>query len=657
MPKAQLRAHSPTPTPMTTPKRLSREARDASPRPSSVLEDGDGDSIMTTSRPTSLALMPPAATAPAVPISSPPSLRDILTNTAPPPFTLGAFTAFLSQNHCMETLEFTMDADRYRSVHSNFFGEQGAPAAEPPSAESHEHVCSLWRKIINAYIVQYSHREVNLPAPIRDRLLSLPSSPVPPDPSELDEAVKIVYELMNDSVLGPFLASMTAQDEDAGETEMVDAHDAAHHDSNRQSRSRLRMPRDPSASSDESSRSPKMGFLPILNMSWTSEPKSSASSSSDTTERGALTDDGANTPSPTGNEPMTPPTTPPMTDWGFSTASGGLHKALSTHSSGWKKMGAKLGLNRMGRSKRGHSSAATSAPVVDVVELQAMPIPNDTTAATATASLDSASPLAPPPREKRVRSRVERPHAHHREWEEPHPGQRYAITVWGNTRPAAGAAASPCCGNGGGVGRADTAAKAYSPYPVRSPSSRGGGAGTGAGARRFAPTRLRTPSSRHGGGKDSRAAAAAARFSCLSSTTTTHKTTYTNDYNSSLRLTMTDFSGFLHPELTPITTTTTEASSFTSLDPEKQHPITPDDDSSDDPYGWEAAMEKRAPLRPPPPCRVAHHHAGDDDDEDLSEEEVVSEFCPVLHLQYRRANGAPGKRTLLQRVLSFGPRE
>lgn len=305
--------------------------------------------------------MPPS-TAPAAPISSPPSLRDILTSTAPPPFTLGAFTAFLSQNHCMETLEFTMDAERYRSVYSNFYGEHtaAAAAAESPSADSHEHVCSLWRKIINAYILQYSHREVNLPAPIRDRLLSLPSAPVPPDPSELDEAVKIVYELMNDSVLGPFLASMTAHDEDAGETDMVDVHDA--HE-NRQSRSRLRMPRDPSASSDESSRSPKMGFLPILNMSWTSEPKSSASSSSDPTERGALTDDGANTPSPTGNEPMTPPTTPPMTDWGFSNASGGLHKALSTHSSGWKKMGAKLGLNRMGRSKRGHSSAATSAPV------------------------------------------------------------------------------------------------------------------------------------------------------------------------------------------------------------------------------------------------------------------------------------------------------
>jgi len=295
--------------------------------------------------------MPPASTSSGP--ASPPLLRDILTNMAPPPYTLSAFTAFLSQNHCMETLEFTMDADRYRSVYANFMAAQAAGFSD-----GSDHVCSLWRKIITAYIKQYGPREVNLPAHVRDRILSLPATPIPPNPSELDEAVRIVYELMNDSVLGPFLASVTAHHDEVVED---DTHDS------RQARSRHRMTRDMSSSSDESSRSPKIGFLPMLNIPWTSEPKSSASSSSDPAERGALTDDSIHTPSPTGNEPMTPPTTPPMSDWGFSGTPGGLHKALSQHSSGWKKMGAKLGLNRMGRSKRGHSSSATSAPVdVDI---------------------------------------------------------------------------------------------------------------------------------------------------------------------------------------------------------------------------------------------------------------------------------------------------
>jgi hypothetical protein len=65
---------------------------------------------------------------------------------------------------------------------------------------------------------------------------------------------------------------------------------------------------------------------------------------------------------------MTPPTTPPTSDWGFSTSpGGGLHKAISAHNNGWKKMGAKLGLSRMSRNKRGHSASVTSAgPDADV---------------------------------------------------------------------------------------------------------------------------------------------------------------------------------------------------------------------------------------------------------------------------------------------------
>ncbi|KFY57138.1 hypothetical protein V496_06528 [Pseudogymnoascus sp. VKM F-4515 (FW-2607)] len=43
-----------------------------------------------------------------------PTLREVLANSAPPPWTLSAFTVYLSQNHCLETLEFTMDATLYR---------------------------------------------------------------------------------------------------------------------------------------------------------------------------------------------------------------------------------------------------------------------------------------------------------------------------------------------------------------------------------------------------------------------------------------------------------------------------------------------------------------------------------------------------------------
>lgn len=252
--------------------------------------------------------------------------------------------AFLSQNHCLETLEFTMDAERYRTTYADVVG--GRPGSMGDGAE---HLCVLWQKLMHAYIQPCGTREVNLPSRVRDRLLSLPSTPVPPNPSELDEAVRIVYELMNDSVLGPFLAS-------------VAPHEDLVHD-NRLLRSRLRIPKDSAASSsgEESSRSPKSGFLPMLNIAWASEPKSSASSSSDPNEHSGLSDDSGSAPSPPTHEPMTPPTTPPTSDWGFNASPGSLQRAISAHNNGWKKMGAKLGLSRKGRNKRGHTSSVTSA--------------------------------------------------------------------------------------------------------------------------------------------------------------------------------------------------------------------------------------------------------------------------------------------------------
>jgi len=238
-----------------------------------------------------------------------------------------------------------MDAERYRTAYAEFLADQSNGRGD-----NSEYVCALWHKIMQAYIQQYGLREVNLPSHVRDRLLHLPATPVPPIPSELDEAVRIVYELMNDSVMGPFLASVTPADDMMHE----------HHEQ-RHARTRLRIPKE-SSFSDDSTRSPKSGFLPMLNIAWATEPKSSGSSASDLHEHAGLSDDSGSAPSPpAASEPMTPPTTPPTTEWGFSTSPNSLQRAISAHNSGWKKMGAKLGLGRKGRGKRSHTTSVTSA--------------------------------------------------------------------------------------------------------------------------------------------------------------------------------------------------------------------------------------------------------------------------------------------------------
>ncbi|KAF6800259.1 regulator of g-protein signaling [Colletotrichum musicola] len=216
---------------------------------------------MPRSRPSSGALVPGAV------ILTPPSLSEILTNTSSPPWTLTAFMAYLSQNHCLETLEFTMDAERYRKVYEQIITNHEW------IGDGSDHVCSLWEKLMQAYIIPYSPREVNLPSPVRDRLIAQSCASTPPPPSELDEAVNIVYELMNDSVLLPFIDGTTSR---------------------------------------------------------------SASASGERVEREGLTDDSGSAVSP-GTEPMTPPTTPPTSDWTFSTSPGGLQRALTAHNNGWKK--------------------------------------------------------------------------------------------------------------------------------------------------------------------------------------------------------------------------------------------------------------------------------------------------------------------------------
>jgi hypothetical protein len=95
-----------------------------------------------------------------------PNLQEILSNTAPPPYTLTSFMAFLSQNHCLENLEFTMDASRYRKHYSKMVNRHpGSPVS--PLSEECGYVLMLWRRLIDAYIRESGPREVSPPPPAR----------------------------------------------------------------------------------------------------------------------------------------------------------------------------------------------------------------------------------------------------------------------------------------------------------------------------------------------------------------------------------------------------------------------------------------------------------------------------------------------------------
>jgi hypothetical protein len=95
-----------------------------------------------------------------IPHTRKPNLAEILANSAPPPYTLSSFMAFLSQNHCLENLEFTMDAARYRKHYAKMVNRQnGAPIS--PLSDECSYVLMLWRRLIDAYIRESGPREVS----------------------------------------------------------------------------------------------------------------------------------------------------------------------------------------------------------------------------------------------------------------------------------------------------------------------------------------------------------------------------------------------------------------------------------------------------------------------------------------------------------------
>ncbi|SMR63947.1 unnamed protein product [Zymoseptoria tritici ST99CH_3D1] len=166
------------------------------------------DGSMDQSRPLSVSI-PTTVGAYGPPYPRRPNLREILANTSPPPWTLAAFMAYLSSNHCLETLEFTMDAGRYKKHYAKMMS-RATDGGDPP-AKDREYVAALWQRLVEAYIQPNGSREVNLPSQVRDPIVSLKATSHPPPPEALDPAVAKIYELMEESVLVPFLNSVYLQ--------------------------------------------------------------------------------------------------------------------------------------------------------------------------------------------------------------------------------------------------------------------------------------------------------------------------------------------------------------------------------------------------------------------------------------------------------------
>ncbi|KAL4896455.1 RGS domain-containing protein [Aspergillus ambiguus] len=344
--------HSPNSTPELSPTSSSSDSSESD-------EDMDSDS-----RPLSLTV-PPGAFCPMRP-----SLDEVLANTAPAPYTLSAFMAYLSQNHCLETLEFTMEAKRYRETYDALSRQLGQSPIVADCPET-QHLRMLWQRLLTAYIVSGAPREINVSSEVRDELVQQSKSHQPPHPQTLDVALKLVHELMEESIFLPFLNAHAASAHVVPFSEpLLPADDpvtvvsGANLDEHaKRARSKGRRPSPPSSSRDSGSSSlassaptgvsgrTNFSLSTVTSMAkpshWTSGHVSSTSGDS---ASAALTDDSGSLQSNTSmGEPMTPPTTPPSSEPHMNLS----HSPKFRTDNPWKKMGMKLGFKK--RSGTGSS--------------------------------------------------------------------------------------------------------------------------------------------------------------------------------------------------------------------------------------------------------------------------------------------------------------
>lgn len=307
---------------------------ETSPRASITISDWDADDEETMSAEDLGPLQPlnvktSTQTSDFYNMPSRPTLADVLSNSAPPPWTLSAFTAYLSQNHCLENLEFTMDADRYGRRYDEMIAHM---SGIPRDCEECDILRSLWHRLLHAYIIPDGAREINIPSNIRQMLLSLPYDTSPPEPHVLGAAVKIIFDLMEESVLVSFLNEVPSPAYNEQWNESDENLVSAQYGSReliRRSRSRKRA--SPPASGLDVPNSPH-AFPPgrLATALHSRSHRAASHFSSGSGDASSLTDDSTSPSSPT-REPMTPPTTPPSSDFGG-------NSPRSRGDNAWKKM-------------------------------------------------------------------------------------------------------------------------------------------------------------------------------------------------------------------------------------------------------------------------------------------------------------------------------
>ncbi|KAF7591563.1 hypothetical protein BBP40_001443 [Aspergillus hancockii] len=134
-----------------------------------------------------------------------PTFDKVLNDAAPYPYSLNSFKAYLSQNHCSESLNFLEEVEQYTQTYRCAIQVDGAPLSS--HSTSSPSLLLTWKRLISTYILPGSPQELNLSTEERNSLLKYDNARVPPPPCLINEAVKRIAQSLESSVFFQFLSS------------------------------------------------------------------------------------------------------------------------------------------------------------------------------------------------------------------------------------------------------------------------------------------------------------------------------------------------------------------------------------------------------------------------------------------------------------------
>lgn len=133
-----------------------------------------------------------------------PALGEVLSGTAPPPYTLESFRLFSSYNNCIEILNFLECAKSYCEIYTSANTQLDNFSYDSSEQPEVDILHCLWETLISTFVLPGSPQEINISCAERMSLFAYNHWVAPP-PFILEPVVKRLYDQVEETIFTSFV--------------------------------------------------------------------------------------------------------------------------------------------------------------------------------------------------------------------------------------------------------------------------------------------------------------------------------------------------------------------------------------------------------------------------------------------------------------------